>query len=62
MKDRPPFEIEDGAVVHPLIRPLPGNLSASEIVDNELGALVAYWARGGGGAPWYYGMTRERER
>jgi hypothetical protein len=62
MKDRPAFEIEDCAVVHPLIRPFPGDLSASEIIDSELGALMAYCRRGGGGEPWYYSLTRERER
>jgi hypothetical protein len=56
MKDRPAFEIEDGAVVHPLIRPLPGDLSASAIIDGELAALMAYCRRGGGGEPWYCGL------
>jgi hypothetical protein len=65
MLDRPEFEIVDGAVVHPLIAPLPGKMSARERADAERGAAWAYWFNGGAGEPWHcYGgrAPEERER
>jgi hypothetical protein len=64
MEDRPKFEIEDGAVVHPLIAPWPG-LSPQERADVERAAACAYYLCGGGGVPSYfdgYAAVRERER
>jgi hypothetical protein len=61
MEDRPKFEIVDGAVVHPLIAPLPG-MSAQEKTDAERGAAWSYYLAGGGGEPWYFGGERSRSR
>jgi hypothetical protein len=62
MEDRPEFEKRDGAVVHPILAPNPGRMSAKEIADAELGALLGYSLRGGGGEPWYFGLTHQRKR
>lgn len=64
MEDRPKFQIEDGAVIHPLIARWPG-LSPQERADAERGAAWSYYLRGGGGDPSYfdgYAAVRERGR
>jgi hypothetical protein len=61
MEDRPKFEIRDGAVVHPLIAPLPGT-SAAEKLEAERGAAIWYCLRGGGGYLPYLGVIRSSER
>jgi len=61
MPDRPEFEIVDGAVVHPLIRPW-ANLSPKERADIERSRAWAYYLRGGGGDPSYFDGYGARER
>jgi hypothetical protein len=64
MEDGPKFEIKDGAVVHPLIAPLPGEMSAAERLEAERTAGLVYCLRGGGGDLAYLGGGRSlgRER
>jgi len=61
MEDRPQFEIRDGAVVHPLIAPLPG-MSAAEKLEAERIASIMMCLRGGGGDLAYLGVVRSSER
>jgi hypothetical protein len=61
MEDRPKFEIMDGAVVHPLIAPLPG-MSSSEKLEAERSASIMSCLRGGGGDLAYLGVVRSSER
>jgi hypothetical protein len=61
MEDRPKFEIVDGAVVHPLIAPLPG-MSAAEKAEAERSAAIMYCLRGGGGDLAYLGVIKSSER
>jgi hypothetical protein len=61
MEDRAKFEIADGAVVHPVIAAWPG-LSPEERAEIERGAAWAWYLRGGGGAPSYFGGERRNGR